>query len=191
MSNRMNVKARAQQANSPETYRTRIDALLAELGIPLSAFAHRQLPLFHEPAELVAAPVGPEQHEYLLHPRAAEAWYALATAASQDGVRMHVVSAFRDLESQAEIIRRKQRVGVPLEHILIASAPPGYSEHHTGRALDINTPGCRATEEEFENTDAFSWLSRHAGDFGFTLSFPRGNRYGYMFEPWHWFFGES
>src|SRR5690606_31205051 len=112
-------------------------------------------------------------------------------AARADGIQLYIVSAYRDLERQAEIIRRKQRQGLPLERILAASAPPGYSEHHTGRAVDINTPGCRALEEEFEHTEAFRWLTRRAARFGFTLSFPRGNRYGYIFEPWHWLYIES
>lgn len=186
----MNANSYPLDRNMSTDYLARVDALLTELGIPLAAFAHRRLPLYEEPGELIAVPVGLEGKKFRLHPAAARAWDALVAAAVRDGIRMHVVSAFRDLQSQAEIIRRKQRLNVPLERILAASAPPGYSEHHTGRALDINTPGCRATEEEFESTDAFRWLTEHAGAFGFTMSFPRGNRYGYIFEPWHWYLAE-
>ncbi len=77
---------------------------------------------------------------------------------------------------------------MPIDKILTLSAPPGYSEHHTGCAIDINTPGCVATEEEFENTDAYRWLTEHAGRFGFTLSYPRDNALGFIYEPWHWCF---
>jgi predicted acetyltransferase len=75
-----------------------------------------------------------------------------------------------------------------LESILCVSAPPGYSEHHSGRAIDLTTDGVQPLEQEFEHTNAFRWLSANAGRFGFTLSFPPSNRYGYAYEPWHWYF---
>lgn len=187
----MNGNPRYDTANPPPDYPGRVEELLKELGIPTAAFAHRGLPFFHPPAELIVAEVGANGKEYRLIRAATEAWHALSAAARNDGIGMHIVSAFRDLQQQADIIRRKQRLGIPLERILVASAPPGYSEHHTGRAVDVNTPGCRPLEEDFENTEAFRWLTRHAESFGFALSFPRGNRYGYIFEPWHWCFAES
>lgn len=187
----MIVRPQQQPAQPLEEYLDRVEALLEELGIPSAAFVHRALPLFPVPAELVVAEIGSDGREHLLVPAATTAWHRLSAAAREDGISLHIVSAFRDLQRQADIIRRKQRLRVPLAQILVASAPPGYSEHHAGRAIDINTPGCRPTEEEFENTDAFRWLSLHAGSFGFTLSFPRGNTYGYIFEPWHWCFGDS
>lgn len=184
----MIVKPQRLAAEPLEKYLARIEALLEELAIPFEAFAHRALPLYAEPAEFVVAETGADGREHLLIPEATAAWHRMSAAASDDGVTLQIVSAFRDLERQADIIRRKQRLKVPLEQILVASAPPGYSEHHTGRAVDINTPGCRPTEDEFESTAAFRWLSRHADSFGFAMSFPRGNQYGYMYEPWHWCF---
>ena len=55
---------------------------------------------------------------------------------------------------------------------------PGYSEHHAGTAMDIGTPDQPPAEESFEATPAFAWLHRRGGDFGFALSYPRGNRHG-------------
>ena len=69
------------------------------------------------------------------------------------------------------------------------SAPPGYSEHHTGCAIDVGTVADEPQlEVEFENTPAFQWMLRRANSFSFFLSFPRDNPYGYEFEPWHWCF---
>lgn len=73
-----------------------------------------------------------------------------------------------------------------MQQILEVSAAPGFSEHHTGRALDLTTPGGPVLEEPFEHTDAFAWLSESAGSFGFHLSYPRGNSHGIAYEPWHW-----
>ena len=44
----------------------------------------------------------------------------------------------------------------------------------------------RVLEEEFERSDAFAWLTRRAGEFGFRMSYPRDNPHGVAYEPWHW-----
>ena len=77
-------------------------------------------------------------------------------------------------------MRAKLARGQSIDEILSVSAPPGYSEHHSGRAVDVTTDGVRPLELEFEGTAAFTWLSRHAGRFGFSLSYPRQNPYGYL-----------
>ena len=92
------------------------------------------------------------------------------------------------MRRQVEILREKLDAGATVAEILLASAPPGYSEHHTGCAIDVDTDGAPALEIEFEQTPAFVWLSKNAARFGFVLSFPRGNPYGYQYEPWHWFY---
>ena len=67
------------------------------------------------------------------------------------------------------------------------SAPPGYSEHSTGFAIDIGDATQRETdfETEFENTDAYRWLINNATKFHFKLSFNKDNKY-IDYEPWHW-----
>lgn len=165
-----------------------ITAILIALGIPPALIAQKQLPPYAVAEELVVAEVDADGREYMLTPEASRAWAAMKQAAAQDQIVIEIVSAFRDLERQSAIIRAKLERGMAIDKILTLSAPPGYSEHHTGRAVDINTPGCIATEEMFEDTDAFRWLSEHAGRFGFMLSYPRGNATGFIYEPWHWCF---
>ena len=97
-----------------------------------------------------------------------------------------MVSAFRSASYQLVIIERKLERGQSIAEILRVSAAPGFSEHHSGRAIDISTPGFAALEEEFEYSPAFHWLQRHAGDYGFYMSFPRDNAHGITYEPWHW-----
>lgn len=170
-----------------EEYLARVDRLLQELGITNEMVVRRGLRLFNEPGELVPSGESVDARDLQLVPEVALAWHRLVAAAAEDGVHLLIVSAFRSMERQAEIVRGKLRSGMPIEQILQSSAPPGYSEHHSGRAVDLATPGCPPLEEEFENTSAFEWLSRKAGAFGFVLSFPRGNKYGYQYEPWHWY----
>ena len=168
------------------------DDLLAELGIDPGVLTERGLARCDEARELALAETGGDGREHRLVPDAAQAWRRMKAAAAADGVPLEIVSAFRSIERQAEIIRSKLKAGQSLATILTVSAVPGYSEHHTGRAVDLTTPGFAALEEEFEMSPAFAWLSRHAGQFGFRLSYPRDNPYGYCYEPWHWcFHGDS
>ena len=102
------------------------------------------------------------------------------------GVPMFLVSAFRSPRRQHDLIARKLAAGQALERILAVNAAPGYSEHHTGRALDIGAPACEVLTEAFENTSAFHWLTDNAARYGFNMSYPRGNELGIAYEPWHW-----
>jgi D-alanyl-D-alanine carboxypeptidase len=119
-------------------------------------------------------------------PRCAERWHPLQAAASEDGIEMLLISAFRSVEHQRGIFLRKLARGESLRDILCVNAAPGYSEHHSGRALDLGTPGCEDLSLAFEATAAFSWLCENAARFDFELSYPRDNPFGIAYEPWHW-----
>lgn len=144
------------------------------------------LPSFAEEENLVD--FEDEDRTFLLHPATAKAWKAMKVSAETDGIHLYLVSAFRSIERQTQIIEAKKAKGIPESEIYAASAPPGHSEHHTGRAIDINTCNSPALEEEFEDTPAFRWLTQNAAGFGFSLSYPRSNPYGIAYEPWHWCF---
>ena len=118
------------------------------------------------------------------------------------------MSGFRSYEYQAALIRKKINAGQSITDILEVNAAPGHSEHHTGLAVDIATPGSRPLTEEFEASDAFRWLEANAHRFGFSMSYPRDNAWGIIYEqcpvprlvddapgvvargiiyePWHW-----
>jgi D-alanyl-D-alanine carboxypeptidase len=169
----------------------RIDAIFNELGIAEDRIIGRGLPECEEASELEVAETGSNGQEYLLTPAAAAAWNAMKAAAHADGVELHMVSAFRSVDRQVEIIRRKLAAGASIDDVLCVSAPPGFSEHHTGRAVDVGTPGSPVLEIEFERSPAFAWLQSRAREFGFRLSYPRDNVLGYHYEPWHWCYSVS
>ena len=157
---------------------------LASEDVP-TAYRGRE-PLFEDASELVC--VGRDVHgrDALLHPGAAKAWGRMEAAAANCGAILLIVSAFRSIERQTEIVRRKRAKGMSWEAILRVNAYPGFSEHHTGCAVDIGSPGCCELEEDFEKTAEFRWLHDHAIEFGFAMSYPRGNSFGVIYEPWHW-----
>jgi len=155
------------------------------LGVPRDYGRVRKVRRVREPSHLASIGLDTQGREQFLAPRAARAWTRLSEAAARDGVELQVVSAFRSVEYQLGILKRKLERGQSMEQILRVSAAPGYSEHHSGRALDVTTPGFAALEEEFENSPAFAWLKKHARRFGFHLSYPRRNPHGIAYEPWH------
>ena len=157
-----------------------------ELGIDADYAETTGLERFDEARELVD--VGPNLVGKMqrLTPLAAERWAEMAAAAAADGVQLLIVSGFRGVEYQAALIRKKLADGQQIATILEVNAAPGFSEHHTGAAVDIATPGSRPLTEEFENTEAYQWLKREAGRFGFSMTYPRDNPWGITYEPWHW-----
>lgn len=168
-----------------------MNSFLVSLGISSELIAARGLREYEEATDLEIAEVGADGRNHFLVPAAAEAWRNLKTAACGDGVSLFIVSAFRSIDHQAEIVRRKLETGTPIEEVLTVCAPPGFSEHHTGCAIDLSTPGTRALEVEFEETAAFAWLNAHATKFRYDLSYPFGNDCGYQYEPWHWCFNAA
>ena len=144
------------------------------------------LPRF--PEENLLIDLVDEDRSFQLHPETLDSWKKMKEAAESDGINLHIISAFRSVARQSEIIEEKKRKGIPDAMIFSVSAPPGYSEHHTGRAIDLGTQNFTDLEEEFEKSEAFRWLIAHARQFGFRLSYPRENPYGIGYEPWHWFY---
>ncbi|MBL0121935.1 MAG: D-alanyl-D-alanine carboxypeptidase family protein [Betaproteobacteria bacterium] len=157
------------------------------LGISRASLSARGLCEHEEAGTLVLAEIGADGREYLLVPAAA-AWRDLKAAAGNDGSTIFLASAFRSVARQSEIIREKLDAGMGIGEILTVCAPPGFSEHHTGRAVDIVCPDMPDLEIEFEETEAFQWLVRHARRFGFTLSIRAAMRTAINTNPWHWCF---
>ena len=122
--------------------------------------------------------------EKQVHKDLAKAFVQMQNDALKDGIKLEIISGFRSIEYQKTIFPCKFK-GDPTEEEFIArlkySAPAGFSEHHTGLAIDINS-----LEEDFADTKEYEWLLEHAKDYGFEMSFPKNNNQGLGFEPWHW-----
>lgn len=170
----------------PDPAARRLAAVRAE--VPGDYGPERQLLPQREPQWLVW--VGPDHagRPCWLAAGARVAWLRLEAAARDDGVSLVLVSGFRSADYQARILAAKRARGLSMDMILTVNAAPGYSEHHSGRALDLSTPGCAPAAAEFESTAAYRWLEHRAGEFGFRMSYPAGNPHGIVPEPWHWYF---
>ncbi|AJC48936.1 D-alanyl-D-alanine carboxypeptidase family protein [Allofrancisella guangzhouensis] len=132
------------------------------------------------------------QRDVYLEKNTYKAWIALHAAAKSDGIELFIVSGFRSYDYQQKIIDRKLANGQTLEQISKVNALVGESEHHTGRAMDLTTLNEKEVlTEEFEKTAAFMWLKKNALTYGFIMSFPRDNKYGFIYEPWHWYYKDE
>ena len=111
--------------------------------------------------------------------------------ASQRGISLQLLSGYRSIDLQRDIFYQNKSIRnqTAIERSR-DSAPPGYSEHSTGYAIDVGDGNYPNThfEVEFEQTPAFKWMKRFASKYHFVLSFPPNNKQGVTYEPWHWRF---
>ncbi len=122
---------------------------------------------------------------------AAESYQKMAAAAAADGVNLSPISAFRSVADQNDLFFRvKEERNQGVSKRAEVSAPPGHSEHHTGYAIDIGDAAQPDTNlsQSFDQTSAYRWLSEHAAQYSFEMSFTRDNPQGVSYEPWHWRF---
>ena len=112
-----------------------------------------------------------------------------------DGVYLELDSARRSVAAQQEIMDRFiEKYGA--EYAAKTVAVPGYSEHHTGLALDLyfRLKGDDGTftdvyynEELVQYPEIWEKIHARLADYGFILRYPDGKEQitGYGYEPWH------
>lgn len=170
----------------PAAWVAHIEALNRGLGIPPTYAAQHNLVPLPEGKDLVQVPRDVYGRKQEMVAPAAAALKAMFAAAARDGIKLETVSGFRSVAYQTHLVRLKLDRGMTIRAALKINAVPGYSEHQTGCAMDLTTPGAEAADVSFGHSKAFTWMQQHAASFGFHLSFPPGNKYGYEYEPWHW-----
>ena len=113
-----------------------------------------------------------------------EAFKEMWTSAKSEGLTLIINSSYRSYEDQENVYEYYKATKGEEEADLIA-AHPGFSEHQTGMALDLQTYG--STGKTFENFDEFKWLEKNAYKYGFILRYPKDKEYltGYEYESWH------
>lgn len=133
------------------------------------------------------------QGTYEMDSRAANYMTAMIAAAKDDGIDIKVLSALRTIEYQQKLLDKEiesyKNDGYSDDEAyrlaVSGVAVPGESEHNAGLAADL----CNLSEN-FENSDEFAWLDKHAHEYGFILRYPKGKQdiTGIYYEPWHYRF---
>lgn len=138
-----------------------------------------------DPSSLVRLPDELTFEDYRIYVTAEtkSAFIDMAAAAAKDSINLIVDSGFRSAEFQARIIARRLAEGQPFEKVIKHVAPPGYSQHHTARAVDL-VP----SEAEFAFSATYSWLKKNAARFGFSETYPDEESNQLWWESWHWYY---
>lgn len=141
--------------------------------------------LLADPAKLVKLPPQLCYNDYKIYVRTEtkEALMAMAAEASKSNIQLKVKSGFRSARYQRTILRRKLAEGGNMNDLFKLIAPPGYSQHETGYALDM-----AIDSGLFKNSESYKWLKKNGGRFGFYETYPYDGDKATPWEPWHWYF---
>ena len=95
----------------------------------------------------------------------ANAYIVMQSAAANDGVGIDIVDGFRTMDEQQYYWDCFQNCNC---NNCNEAAQPGFSNHQSGHALDLNTSA----------GGVLDWLNAHGGDYGFARTVAS--------EDWHW-----
>ena len=121
-----------------------------------------------------------------LFDNATNAYNNMKNAAQKDGIYLNIVSRYRSYDVQEYLYKSYEEKYTNVDTF---SAKPGYSEHQTGLAFDLNGEDPRTSvKDKFEFTKEYEWLRNNAYKYGFILRYPKDkiDITGYKFEPWHY-----
>lgn len=115
-----------------------------------------------------------------------ESFIKMYDSAQENNIKLIINSSYRDYKAQ-ENTYNNLKTAYGSSKADKQAARPGHSEHETGLAFDIFSPGNTSTGN-FEESDAYKWLKENAQEFGFIERYPKEKEYltGYSFESWHW-----
>lgn len=116
---------------------------------------------------------------------AKEAFEELAAAAEKENYTINAMSSYRDYAYQNTLYNNYAKKD-GYDNADTYSARPGYSEHQTGLAVDIDNKKEYFTN--FEKTKEYEWMQNNAYKYGFILRFPKDKvlETGYEYESWHY-----
>lgn len=151
--------------------------------------------------EIAQKDLGKLSNGYLVDHRIVSAYEKLADAAKAAGHPLAMVSAYRSVAYQEEIFNANVNTLMSQGHTKeeairitkLTFTEPGYSEHHTGLAVDVvdqdwyqNHTG-ELLNEGFGDTEGGKWLQAHAREYGFIIRYPKGKHAITQidYEPWH------
>ena len=115
-----------------------------------------------------------------------EEFKKMYNAAKNDNVSIFIASPYRSYSDQNALYTYYVNTDGK-QNADTYSARPGFSEHHTGLAMDL-IPEYGLDLDTFENSDGFKWMQENAYKYGFILRYPKDKEYitGYIYEPWHY-----
>ncbi|MGN0613907.1 MAG: D-alanyl-D-alanine carboxypeptidase family protein [Porcipelethomonas sp.] len=123
----------------------------------------------------------PRDYDPGVNEEALNAFYEMQSDAAAEGLDIYISSSYRSYEDQERIYNRYvEQDGQAAADTY--SSRPGYSDHQTGLAFDLNT-----IDDSFGYTPESDWVKVNAHKYGFIIRYPEGKEdiTGYQYEPWH------
>lgn len=154
----------------------------------------------NEVAESQLTTLSDDSHQ--VDSRIAADYEAFSEAATKAGFPLVIISAFRSVESQKEVFDTNVSGLINGNGMSEADAitktketmtEPGYSEHHTGLAIDIvdqewyNSYSTQVLDASYGDHDGAKWIAENAPKYGFIIRYPKDRQdiTGITYEPWH------
>ncbi|MBO0460394.1 M15 family metallopeptidase [Enterococcus sp. DIV1298c] len=139
---------------------------------------------------------------YLVDKRIKTDYEALAKAAETAGFPLVMVSAYRSVATQQQVFSQNVQQVMSSQGVTEEEATnitkktmtePGYSEHHTGLAVDVvdetwyNNYPSTVLDEKYGEEPGAKWLAENAPKYGFIIRYPKGRQdiTKITYEPWH------
>ena len=121
----------------------------------------------------------------MINKEAYESFINMQNDIKKEGLNIRIISSYRSYNYQEKLYNNYLKYET--RSIVDAySARPGYSEHHTGLAIDIDN--IKLDYNKFYLTEEFNWMKDNSYKYGFILRYPKDkeNITGYSYEPWHY-----
>lgn len=121
-----------------------------------------------------------------LEEKTAKAFEIMCEVARTQGIWLYAKQGYRSLDEQRKLIQYyTEREGA--EAAALRCAPPGYSEHHSGLAIDVNGGVYKDGKKVEDSASVWAWVHDHCYEFGFFLKNLPGKEHvtGTRAEPWH------
>ncbi len=147
---------------------------------------HYKIPDDYKPKNLVYIDDWEYGYWNLIRADVYEEFKKMSKEAKKDNVTLFIASPYRSYNDQ-KVLYNSYVANDGVKNADTYSARPGYSEHHTGLAMDL-IPEFGLQLDTFENSAGFKWMQENAHKYGFILRYPKDKEYitGYMYEPWHY-----
>ena len=120
-----------------------------------------------------------------INKEAYESYLIMKSDLEKEGLNIRIISAYRSYEYQENLYNNYLKYETK-SLVDTYSARPGYSEHHTGLAIDVDNT--KLDFNKFYLTKEFLWMQENSYKYGFILRYPKDkeNITGYTYEPWHY-----
>jgi len=191
----------SSKATSSSSKKKSTSSSKEEDSLPSGKLSDWNLQLVNNDVEVKLTPKLVSYKGFQVDERILPSLEAMMSAAEKDGVPMQIVSAYRSVEYQEQVIKEniQQNLSSGMTQDEAEKATyavmtkPGHSEHHTGLAVDIvdqayyNSHTGDLLVPEFSDSPGAKWLKENCSYYGFILRYPDGekNITGIDFEPWH------